>query len=60
MNTSEVHPVDAVLPPGQKFLIGLQHVQVMCGTVIVAGLVTMLVAPVFSRLLRFFPRVGLN
>ena len=60
MNMSEVNPVDAVLPPGRMFLIGLQHVQMMYGTVIVAGLVTMLVAPVFSRLLRFFPRVGLN
>jgi xanthine permease len=135
MNTSEVHPVDAVLPPGQMFLIGLQHVlvmyagaiavplivggalklpkeqlallinadlfacgiatliqcigvwkfgirlpvvmgvtfaavgplvamasaglgvQVMFGAVIVAGLATLLVAPVFSRLLRFFPPV---
>ena len=60
MNTSKVHPVHAVLPPGQMFLIGLQHVQVMYGAVIVAGLVTMLVAPVFSRLLRFFAPVGLN
>jgi xanthine permease len=135
MSTTEVHPVDAVLPPGQMFLIGLQHVlvmyagaiavplivggalklpkeqlallinadlfacgiatliqcigvwkfgirlpvvmgvtfaavgplvamanagltvQVMYGAVIVAGLATMLVAPVFSRLLRFFPPV---
>ena len=60
MNTSKVHPVDAVLPPGRMFLIGLQHVQVMYGAVIVAGLVTMLVAPVFSRLLRFFAPAGLN
>lgn len=60
MNTSEVRPGDAVLPPGQMFLIGLQHVQVIYGVAIVAGLVTLLVAPVFSRLLRFFPPVGLN
>jgi xanthine permease len=131
----EVHAVDAVLPPGQMFLIGLQHVLVMyagaiavplivggalklpkdqlallinadlfaCGiatliqcigiwkfgirlpvvmgvtfaavgplvamahaglgirmmygAVIVAGLFTMLIAPVFSKLLRFFPPV---
>ncbi len=60
MNTSEVHPVDAGLPPGQMFLIGLQHVQVMYGAVIVAGLVTMLIATVVSRLLRFFAPVGMN
>ena len=135
MSSSEVHPVDAVLPPGQMFLIGLQHVlvmyagaiavplivggalklpkdqlallinadlfacgvatliqcigiwkfgirlpvvmgvtfaavgplvamasaglsvQVMYGAVIVAGIVTMLIAPVFSKLLRFFPPI---
>src|SRR5579859_6497397 len=138
MNKSEVrevHAVDAVLPPAQMFLIGLQHVlvmyagaiavplivggalklpkdqlallinadlfacgiatliqcigiwkfgirlpvvmavtfaavgplvamahaglglQAMYGAVIVAGLLTMLVAPVFSKLLRFFPPV---
>jgi uric acid transporter len=135
MSATEVHPVDAVLPPGQMFLIGLQHVlvmyagaiavplivggalklpkeqlallinadlfacgiatliqcigfwkfgirlpvvmgvtfaavgplvamanaglgvQVMYGAVIVAGLATMLIAPVFSKLLRFFPPV---
>jgi xanthine permease len=131
----EVHAVDAILPPGQMFLIGLQHVlvmyagaiavplivggalklpkdqlallinadlfacgiatliqcigiwkfgirlpvvmgvtfaavgplvamahaglgiQMMYGAVIVAGLFTMLIAPVFSKLLRFFPPV---
>ncbi|HVY04621.1 MAG TPA: nucleobase:cation symporter-2 family protein [Burkholderiales bacterium] len=135
MSATDVHPVDAVLPPGQMFLVGLQHVlvmyagaiavplivggalklpkdqlallinadlfacgvatliqcigvwkfgirlpvvmgvtfaavgplvamanaglnaQAMYGAVIVAGIATMLVAPVFSRLLRFFPPV---
>jgi xanthine/uracil permease len=36
MNASEVHPVDAVLPPGQKFLIGLQHVLVTYAGAIIA------------------------
>ncbi|MEO8003755.1 MAG: nucleobase:cation symporter-2 family protein [Betaproteobacteria bacterium] len=39
MTTENVHPVDAVLPPGQMFLVGLQHVLVMYAGAIVVPLI---------------------
>jgi uric acid transporter len=39
MSATEVHPVDAVLPPGQMFLIGLQHVLVMYAGAIAVPLI---------------------
>ena len=39
MTTVNVHPVDAVLPPGQMFLVGLQHVLVMYAGAIVVPLI---------------------
>jgi NCS2 family nucleobase:cation symporter-2 len=39
MTTTNVHPVDAVLPPGQMFLVGLQHVLVMYAGAIVVPLI---------------------
>src|SRR5207247_1701016 len=55
-----VHPVDEILPYGQMAAVGLQHVLVMyAGAIavplIVGGVVTVLVAPFASRLVRYFP-----
>ena len=76
--TAQIHPVDEMLPTGQLFAYGLQHVLAMyAGAVavpiivaqalhlspmelvhlIIAGLFTFLIAPFFSRFIRFFPPV---
>src|SRR5215217_7772873 len=67
----ETHPVDEILPPAKLAVYGAQHVLAIgnangggvdgllaiYGAVIVAGVVTFLAAPYFSRLLKFFPPV---
>src|SRR5205814_1333236 len=47
-----VHTVDEILPAGPMFAVGLQHVLVMY-----AGVFTVLVAPWFGKMVRFFPPI---